>query len=287
MVRPDKKRKGALWVIALILLLTLVFSLTALFALKDDLTVTEYKISPQDLPGDLNGVRIALVADLHNEEFGNDQAELISAICLSEPDIIVLCGDILDSIEQDLEPIEELLEGISHIPTYAVYGNHENRVSIFDRGDLASLYKSYGVTLLVDSFETITINNAELCITGMNDPAAWGKGDLEFVQNNPPSVTPSETAFNILLCHRANIYPAISDLGFDLILSGHLHGGHVRIPLVGGLIAPNRELFPKYTSGVYYENSSCLVVSRGLGSNYEIPRIFNPPELVIITLSSN
>ena len=281
----NRKRKRGKAAVAVIAAVVLALSVTALFALKNDLTVTEYTVSPPNLTQELDGVRIALVADLHNTRFGEDQQELIDEILQGDPDVVVLCGDILDSTEQNLAPIEELLSGISHIPAYAVYGNHENRVSIFDRGDLASLYKSYGVKLLVDGSETITVNGAEICISGMNDPASWGKGDLEFVQNNPPDVTPSENSFNILLCHRANIYPAISDLGFDLVLAGHLHGGHVRLPFIGGLIAPNRELFPKYTSGIYSEGSSVLVVSRGLGNSTDFPRIFNAPELVFVTLS--
>ena len=273
-------RKKAIALFALALILILAFSLTALYGLKDDLTSTEYEITPQNFPSELNGLKIALIADLHNTRFGEAQEELISATLQEDPDIVVLCGDILDSTNQDITAIEELLKGISHLPVFAVYGNHENRVSIFDRGDLANLYKSYGVSLLVDESETLNINGAEICISGMDDPASWGKGDLEFVKNNPPNVTPSDTAFNILLCHRANVYPAVSDLGFDLVLSGHLHGGQVRIPLLGGLIAPNRELFPKYSSGIYSEGSSVMVVSRGLGNNVDFPRVFNPPELV-------
>lgn len=280
------KRKKAIALFALALILILAFSLTALYALKDDLTSTQYEITPQNLPCELNGIKIALIADLHNTRFGEAQEELISATLQEDPDIVVLCGDILDSTNQDITAIEELLKGISHLPVFSVYGNHENRVSIFDRGDLANLYKSYGVTLLVDKSETLNINDAEICISGMDDPAFWGRGDLEFVQNNPPDVTPSKDAFNILLCHRANVYPAINDLGFDLVLAGHLHGGHVRIPFVGGLISPNRELFPKYTSGVHYEADSVMVVSRGLGNPTDFPRLFNSPELVFITLLS-
>ena len=280
------KRKKAIALFALALILILAFSLTALYALKDDLTSTQYEITPQKLPCELNGLKIALIADLHNTRFGEAQEELISATLQEDPDIVVLCGDILDSTNQDFTAIEELLKGISHLPVFAVYGNHENRVSIFDRGDLAKLYKSYGVTLLVDESETLSINGAEICISGMDDPAFWGRGDLEFVENNPPDVTPSKDAFNILLCHRANVYPAINDLGFDLVLAGHLHGGHVRIPFVGGLISPNRELFPKYTSGVYSEADSVMVVSRGLGNSTDFPRLFNSPELVFITLLS-
>ena len=279
-----RRRSRTLAIVFFACLIVFLFSLTAVLALNDDLTETEYSVLPPDLPTELDGCRIVLISDLHSARFGDRQEELISAVTEKDPDIVVLCGDILDSKAKDYAPIEELLEGISHLPVYAVYGNHENRVSIFDRADLAALYESYGVSLLVDESESISVNGTEICISGMDDPAFWGKGDVDFVKNNPPDVSPSENAFNILLCHRANVYPAVSDLGFELVLSGHLHGGQIRLPLLGGLISPNREIFPDYTSGIYSEGSSVMVVSRGLGNPISIPRIFNAPEIVTVTL---
>ncbi len=255
-------------------------------ALNDDLTATEYEVELEGLPSGLDGCRVLLIADLHCARFGPAQEELIAAVKSAEPDLTVLCGDILDSRINDTEPIEELLQGICPSPVFAIYGNHENGVSYFDRADLADLYESYGVVLLEDSSATFTLNGEDILVTGMADPAFWGKGDTEFVAQNPPDVSPAEDAFDLLLCHRANLYPAVSGMGFDLVLSGHLHGGQVRIPLLGGLISPAMELFPDYTCGVYRENGSVLVVSRGLGNSVDVPRVFNRPELVTVILRS-
>lgn len=278
------KRKKAFVRLVCCLLAAAALVLLCVYALRDGLTVSEYEVSPENLPAEMDGFRIALIADLHCARFGENQSELCGAVRALSPDLVVLCGDILDSTLCDFEPVEELLRGLSGLTVAAVYGNHENSVSYYDRAELAELYEKYGVTLLSDDSVILTTNGVSFCVSGAADPSCWGKNDLEYVREHLPQCRPADGMFNLLLCHRANIYPALSGLGFDLVLSGHLHGGQIRIPFVGGLISPSRELFPDYTSGVYSENGSLLVVSRGLGNSIKIPRVFNPPELVSVVL---
>ncbi|MBR4940895.1 MAG: metallophosphoesterase [Clostridia bacterium] len=281
-----KKKNRRLAVLIAVFAVVLILALTALQALRDDLELTGYEVSLENLPQELDGYKILLVADLHSERFGEEQTELLVLANSTGADLTVLCGDIPDSTNYDLLPIQEFLSELECSNVLAVYGNHENGVTYFDRKDLAELYSANGVQLLVDSSAILNHNGTDFSVSGMNDPGFWGKGDLEYVTENPPAVTPEDGMFNILLCHRANLYPAISGLGFDLILSGHLHGGQVRIPFVGGLISPSREFFPDYTGGVYDDGDSVMIVSRGLGNVVDFPRIFNPPELVLVTLRS-
>ncbi len=284
MVSSRKAKQKRLICSAIVSALVLALAVTVFFALDSELTSTEYRVELSNLPSELEGYRILVIADLHCAEFGPGQSELISAVQAQNPDLIVLCGDILDSNQFDFAHIEALLDGIGNCPVIAIHGNHENSVSYFDRRDLADLYRKYGVELLVDESVTVDVGDCSFQVSGMDDPSFWGKGDLDYVFKNPPDVTPEEDMFNILLCHRANVYPAVADLGFDLVLSGHLHGGQVRLPFGIGLISPTRQWFPDFTAGVYSEGSSTLVVSRGLGNSVDVPRIFNPPELVTVVL---
>lgn len=286
MVKRRTKKKTGLILLCVWLVIIILFCTVPLLAFDSRLRSTEYTVSSPSVPEGLDGIRILLIADLHCERFGEDQSELIAAALKTSPDLAVLCGDILDSGHNDLEPVAELLSGLDGIETFAVFGNHENGLTREDREALTLLYEEHGVTLLSDESVGLSFNGAELWVSGMKDPAFWGMGDTEFVRENPPDVAPKEGAFNVLLCHRANLFPATSELGFDLVLSGHLHGGQVRIPLVGGLVSPNMELFPDYTSGLYSENGSFMAVSRGLGNSVDLPRIFNPPELVTVILRS-
>lgn len=280
MTAKRKKKKAGLLILILLLLAVLLF-----FAFWQRLTVSRYTVSFDTLPKSFDGFRIVQVTDLHCARFGDRQAELCAKIESLEPDIIVFTGDMNDQHLLDLEPTRELCAAFSgKVPMYAVTGNHDLWVSRSAFQKLQALYTEYGVTLLRGGREKITRGSDFIYLHGDDDPAHWGNNTVGFLREHSLVATAMPGAFNILLYHRANAFPVISTLGFDLVISGHMHGGQVRLPLIGGLVSPTQEFFPDYTAGLYDESGTKMIVGRGLGNTVSVPRVFNPPELVLITL---
>jgi len=195
-----------------------------------------------------------------------------------------MSGDIADDVLPDSHVID-LLEGIAYkYPCYYVTGNHEfwsNRVN-----EQKDIFRSYGVTVLEGDCKDVIINGQHLSICGVDDPYVG----QDIFDNQLATVASMINAnqYSILLSHRPELFDRYVSCGFDLVLSGHAHGGQWRIPFIlpNGLFAPNQGLFPKYTNGIYEKNSTKMLVSRGLSSgSIRIPRIFNAPELVVVLLA--
>lgn len=252
-------------------------------ALYNWLTVTQYTLQTDKLS---QPVRIALLTDLHSCFFGENQKDLIAAIHAQQPDLILMAGDIADD-ELPHDGTIELLKGIAgQYPAFYVSGNHE--VWSGEIETIKMLFRAYGVAVLEGACQTVEIAGQSLNICGVDDPDAGDEEDFDRQLESAFDAI-DDSSYTILLSHRperfaqAAAYPAC-----DLVLSGHAHGGQWRIPyLLDGLIAPNQGFFPKYTSGVHTINETQMLVSRGLARNSTawIPRICNPPELVIIDLT--
>lgn len=274
---------------ALIVIAAIAAAIAAIlfFGLRTDLQVSRYTLSFSSLPAQFDGCRIALITDLHSERFGDGQSELLNALADAKPDIVVLAGDIIDSVKLDFAPVEELCAGLEGCTVYAVYGNHEAALSYSDARRLRKLYSDAGVELLIDETVLYERGGESIAVTGMDDPYYYGQHLAAYLENHPIELAPAEGVFNLLIAHRADAFPALRGLGFDLVLSGHLHGGQIRLPIIGGLLSQSREWFPKYSAGKYSESGTTMIVGRGLGNPISIPRVFNRPELVIITLISS
>lgn len=219
------------------------------------------------------GVRIAQVSDLHSCYYGNDMKSLIEAIDETSPDVVVLTGDIYDdSVNND--NTRAFLKQIGRkYPCYYVTGNHEQWSGSWD--SFAREAESFGIHVL--DGENSDAFGITLCGSGVNYSASIEKCAEEADSGN----------FNVLLAHYPEQIEYYRSFGkFDLILSGHAHGGQWRIPgILNGLYAPNQGLFPEYAGGRYDFEDSVMIVSRGLSRTKEIiPRIFNNPELVIIDI---
>jgi len=235
-------------------------------------------------------IKIVLISDLHSTIFGKDQSVLIGKIKDIEPDLIVLCGDIFDDVVP-MKGTQLLLSGISGIaPIFYVTGNHEywshNMQGI--RDELAS----FGVIILSDTYTIIEIKDTKIVIAGIDDPDKKIYETADYNQKDSMEKAFRELDeikyYKILATHRPELIENYKKYSFDLVLSGHTHGGQVRIPLImNGLYAPNQGLFPKYAGGVYNHKNLTHVISRGLSINPKLPRIFNPPELVIVTIKAN
>jgi uncharacterized protein len=272
--------------------LTLLALILFLFAQNNMLQVTKIDLQLTNLPGSFDGLRIVHLSDLHSKEFGRDQKALASRIAVLRPDLILITGDFVDSRYYSAEKSLKLTEKLVSIaPVYFTNGNHEARSGKFS--SLESSLKKQGVRVLRNESELFRRNTEEINIIGIDDPS-FSKNRTHYdyksiigSQFNKATEIANTSAFSILLSHRPDLFPYYADFGIDLIFSGHAHGGQVRLPFIGGLVAPNQGFFPKYTSGKYIERSSTMVVSRGLGNSIFPQRIFNRPQIIVVTLKRN
>lgn len=239
------------------------------------LEVTRYTYSSTKLPKEFDGYKIVQISDLHHKNFGENQSELIELIKAEEPDLILLTGDIADEDHTDMKPIEDLFKGIQGIPTYFITGNHEllSKASA-QYGELLVLMNEYGIVDLDDSSVEIKKGDSSIYLHGQ-------KFRSFYIRDYLPKADTSK--FNILMFHCSDYFDLISDLGYDIVVSGHTHGGIIRLPFIGGIYGNLGEWFPDYDGGVYVEDNCTLFSSRGLG-DATIPRFYNPPEIVSITL---
>ena len=266
---------------AIILILIALLLATAFY---NGLVVRQYTITtPKLLAG--QSFRIVLISDLHSTIHGAEQSKIADRIRNQNPDMIALAGDIAD----DKQPIKGtilFLEAIKDIaPVFYVTGNHE--IWSRDVDSIKDVFRSYGVTVLENETVEVFIGDVPLIIGGAEDPdinryerrpLAW-KDEV----NEAFSGMKDTESFRLLLSHRPEQISVYEDLSFDLVLSGHSHGGQVRIPfLLNGLLAPNQGFFPKYAGGLYEHDNFTQVVSRGVSFNPRLPRVFNPPEIVVI-----
>ena len=266
-------------------LLVLALLLTAfLYWSSHSLQTTHFDLTFPDLPQGFDGVRITVLSDTHGAEFGADNKKLFSAVAETDPEYIFLPGDLEDSYRGPVPGYaESLAAGLSAIaPTYYVTGNHE--WAIGHVGDLKERLRANGVHVLANQFVPLERNGDMLILAGIDDPN--GPAD----QKTPEELTQELHAacgdpFWILLAHRNNLFPSkYSLLGADLVVTGHSHGGIIRLPLIGGLIDHDRTLFAAYSAGLYQLNGSTLFVTRGVGNSSISRRLFNRPEIAVLTL---
>jgi len=240
------------------------------------LGVTEYSVEAPDLPEEFRGFRIAQISDLHNEEFGKDNGELINMLSGCKPDIIVITGDLVDSRRTDIHIALTFAEQAVQIaPVYYVTGNHEARIVRYDA--LKAGLEERGVTVLTDESVLIPRGDAQIIMMGLAE------------SEEPPAerlarMREESEGYRVLLSHRPELFDLYAGENIDLVFTGHAHGGQFRIPGIGGLFAPGQGFFPKYDSGMFSENGTTMVVSRGLGNSLFPLRIYNPPEIVLVNL---
>lgn len=281
-----KKRKIiVLAVVAAVLLALIIWTAWGNTALE----LNTYTISSDRLPGAFDGYRIAHVSDLHNAEMGKDNEKLLDMLRETEPDIIAITGDIIDSRNTNIDIALQFTKAAMEIaPCYYVTGNHEARISKYD--ELKEGMIELGVAVLEDGRINLEQSGETISLLGVNDPSFQTDylfGDSETVmQGKLHEITNEEDTYTILLSHRPELFGVYADSNMDLVLSGHAHGGQFRLPFVGGLVAPNQGLFPKYDAGLYTEENTNMVVSRGIGNSILPFRFNNRPEVILIELQS-
>ena len=255
-----------------------------------------YRIESYRLPEEFEGFRIVHLSDLHGAVYGKHNRKLVEEIQKAKPDIVVMTGDMADHSRQAIARLVDLCRQLCRqYPVYYVVGNHEQCLEEAVLARLKKRLRAIGVTVLENSRHTVTRGNASVQLYGLVTPMVYYKDRLrEYKKGVHFSVKEVKKAlgnadrsrFGILLAHNPLYYPSYRRWGADLTLSGHIHGGIIRIPGLGGLLSPDLTLFPRYDGGYFQEKGKHLVVSRGLGNHFLI-RILNPPELVVVTLHTD
>ena len=258
------------------------FILVAIFALDARLIVRQYTLSVQtfDRP-----VWLVLLADHHSTRYGKRQARLLREIDAINPDAILIAGDMIDRWRAPGETLH-LYNGLRRYRTYYAIGNHECDYADLDA--VKAQARSHGITVLGNETVIASIAGGQLVIGGIDDPERAKHDNTQYDHRAAArKLTRRANAcpgYRILIAHKPEYIEQY--LGFDLVVSGHAHGGQVRIPgLVNGLFAPGQGLFPKWVGGVYQHEETTHVVSRGLARFFFLPRVFNRPELVVIELT--
>ena len=227
-----------------------------------------------------NPLRIVQLSDLHSCFYGDNQQQLIDAIHQQKPDLILLTGDIADD-EMPHEGTRVLLSAIAQeYPCYYVTGNHEVWTKELDL--VKNMFRRYGVTVLDGDCQVFTLGDTSINLCGVDDPETG----LFVMQLNDAFRQAQPELFTILLSHRPERVDTYDKYPVDLVLAGHAHGGQWRVPgLLNGLLAPNQGLFPRLAGGLYTFDDFSMIVSRGLAKeSTRIPRLWNPPELVVIDI---
>lgn len=248
------------------------------------LQTERYIFASPRLPEGFDGCVIVQLSDLHGAEFGEGNRDLIDRVRSQAPDYIFLTGDLQDRYRRTPRSYSVALgRALSEIaPTYFVTGNHE--WAFKDVRDLKREMMEAGVTVLTNEYATLTRRGDSILLAGIDDPNGFADQKRpEALAEEIRSAAPG--AFWMLLAHRNNYFEKeYSHLGADLVISGHGHGGLIRLPFTDGLISVERSLFPSYTAGFYQANGAEVFVSRGLGNSGRTFRLFNRPEVVVLTL---
>ena len=241
------------------------------------LELNEYVIQSEEIPEEFDGFRIAQISDFHNAGFGD---KVIDELKAAEPDIIVITGDLIDSRRTEVAvALDFVRKAVEVAPMYYVSGNHESRVEEYM--DLKQGLDDLGVIRLEFEKRVIQRDGSSITIMGVDDPA--------FLLNPDPilkTMTQPSDGYTILLSHRPERFEIYVDAEVDLVFTGHAHGGQFRLPIVGGLVAPNQGYFPKYDAGAFTEGKTTMLVSRGVGNSLCPLRFNNRPEIVVAVLES-
>lgn len=250
---------------------------------------TNYTLSSKRLPASFDGYKVIQLSDLHDAMFGENHDDIVKEVEKIAPDAIYITGDFIDRNRYDLEQSLLLVDAIKDVaPIYYVTGNHE--ISINDVERIKNSLRELGVHIL--SNDRMILSSAEgekIAIGGIEDPLSSTENEQVAVERAVGAAFEGipEDMFKLLLSHRPEYFDVYVQNGIDVTFSGHAHGGQVRIPGFGGMVSPGQGIFPKLTSGIHEREGSQLVVSRGIGNSLFPVRIFNQPEIVVVTLKKD
>lgn len=284
------KKKFKVFPIVISTVLSIIIILIAyIIANQYIITTSEYAIESDRVKSD---IKIAVISDLHNMDFGNNNKLIVDKIKKEKPDLIAVVGDMIDEYTESDELVLSTLTPLPEIaPTYYSIGNHDNFYSDYD--NYLKKLESSGIVILDDRIDKVTVNENKITLLGLSN---YSFGEVE---NPRYTALMKELCENddlrIMLCHYPEFTPwffgkdLYYEADFELMLSGHTHGGLVQLPFLGGVFAPNQGFFPEYTKGLYYideknKNPYHMLVTAGLGQDTRFIRINNFPEISFVTV---
>lgn len=292
-MKKRKKRKMT----GLKIFLIIIFLIFAEFVISNTfLSVTKVAVKDTKIPASFDGYKIVQLSDLHDKSFGKDNSRLIRVIDKQKPDIIVLTGDMINSTDTNFQNLYSFSKQLVKIcPVYYIVGNHEQMLASELYKDMIGNLKKTGIIVLDNEKTTLIKNGKKINLYGLWFNLRYYRNlSSQTSGNNDYSLTEDTieqligraktSEYNILLTHNPVYFDTYSSWGADLTLSGHIHGGMIRIPFKGGLLSPEIKFFPKYDAGIYENNGNKMFVSRGLGNGTFGIRFFNIPEIAVIVL---
>ena len=287
-----KRHTGLKIFIFLILVLAIIWASSNLY-----LQTVKYTVTSADLPEEFDGFKMVQISDLHSMSFGKDNSRLVSSVNSQNPDIVVMTGDMINSDDTDFSVFYNLAEKLAETnDVYYIVGNHEQEHSEEEIAEIYRTLTEIGVNVLDNERVTITRSGSSIDVYGLwfnlryyvnvNDDSIGTQYYFDSEKIETVLGECDKERFTLLLAHNPVYFETYSDWGADITLAGHMHGGMVRIPFVGGLFSPEKEYFPKYASGMFTEGNSSMIVNRGLGNRVFGLRFWNCPEITVITLKS-
>lgn len=284
------KKKTRRWIAAIAAAAVLSLLGWALVWGNTALVRTDVLVCSNGIPEAFDAYKIVQISDLHDAQIGENNEKLIAMTAETEPDCIVLTGDFVDSSRFHPERSLSVAEALVKIaPVYYVSGNHEAILPDAEYQALTDGLRAVGVCVLEDESAELTRGGQSIRLIGLTD-IGFHPGTLEEKKDalrTALSALLPEDEFSVTLAHRPELMDIYTECGAPLVLSGHAHGGQIRLPGIGGLIAPGQGLFPKYTEGKYEENGTTLVVSRGIGNSVLPLRVNDRPQIVVVQLACN
>lgn len=281
------KKIWLLIIVVLFLLLCL-----SLWRSNFGIKTVRYNVADKMIPAGFEGYRIVQLSDLHSVSFGKENTRLLRAVRAEKPDIIVMTGDMVSRYDESFDVTLALCRTLAaEYPVYYIRGNHEQGLEPAQWEAYRTGLTECGVQILDNETTRLTAKNGDsINLTGL-----WYK--LDYYHQYAGYYRPlseetvkailgeAQQGYNILLAHNPNYFPVYAAWGANLTFCGHIHGGMIRLPVLGGILSPETILFPKYDGGSYQIDDKTMILSRGLGRGRMGIRLFNPPELVTVTLT--
>lgn len=245
------------------------------YLLSREFSLKKYTVSSEKIPEEFDGMKILQLSDFHNRDFGRKKAALFRMIDSCAPDIIVMTGDMADRKRKGMENLLPLCRILCEkYPVFYTIGNHELYYSDEELTELFTEMKNIGVHILNNEKTRLVRDGASIDLYGMwyglhfYKDEKWGhlrRKKFSLADMKELLGAPDRSRFSVLLAHNPLNFPVYSEWGADLTFSGHIHGGFVELPKLGGVLSPERKFFPKYYGGEYAINDNVIIVSRGLG----------------------
>lgn len=283
-----KKLRTVLW---LVLWLIAVIIIIVINHYNRHLVISNYKINDPRWPATINGWRLVQLSDIHNQATeGPGNNKIINSVQKLQPDIITITGDLFDGDRTNIPNNLQLVKRLTSIaPVYVVLGNHEFANDDYIR--LIQLVEEAGARVIRNELVTINDKNTPIMIIGLDDPAAWGwplsyKAQTQLTAQTLNKIMTSpefnHTSPRLILAHRPELWSQYLLANPLIILSGHTHGGQIRLPLIGAIYIPNQPLLAQYDEGIFAIANSYLIINRGLGNSFINCRFNNYPEIITI-----